>query len=227
MRPRSDRRQVTFTAKIARKGANHESLADRVARQPELLPEVLDGLGVNKPQIKYGCSKVLRILSQKQPAILYPRFVFFVGLLDCDNSFLKWDAVRIVANLAAVDSEKKVEPMLGRYLQPIGGPVMITAATIIGSAARVALAKPELASRIVRALLEVERAEYQTAECRNVAIGHAVESIGLFFDVLDTKEKAAVVEFARRQLANRRNAVKKKAAVFLKRCGLEPSSRAA
>ena len=225
MLPRSTSRKEALTTLVARKGANHQRLAARVARHPALLAEALDGLGSAEPRIEYGCSKLLRLLSEAQPGLLYPRFDFFAGLLDCDNNFLKWDAARIVARLSAVDSRRKLDPMLTRYLQPIGGPVMITAANLIGNSAVIALARPELAGRLARAVLKVERAEYQTAECRNVAIGHAVDSFGKFFHLLNTRDKATVVKFVRRQKSNRRNAVKKKVAAFLKQHGLEPATR--
>ena len=199
------------------KWRSHRRLAERVAAEPGLLAEILAGLEAEEPRIKYGCSKVLRLASQKHPAILYPRFDFFAGLLDADNNFLKWDAARIVASLAAVDSEGKLEPLLDRYLRPIRGPVMITAANLIANAATIALARPDWAGRIARAVLKVERAEYQTAECRNVAIGHAIESFDRFFHLLNVKEQKTVVKFVRRQLDNRRNAVRKKAATFIKR----------
>ena len=165
---------------------------------------------------------MLRLVSQKIPVSLYPRFDFFAKLLGADNNFLKWDAARILANLATVDSEGKLEPLLNRYFRPIRGPAMITAANIIAGTATIALARPDLADRITRAVLKVERANYRTAECRNVAIGHAVESFNRFFGLLSAKEKAAVIRFVRRQLANRRNAVRTKAAAFLKLH--EPSS---
>jgi hypothetical protein len=213
----SNRRRNPFAEAIGRKGANLERLADRVAEQPEVLPEVLRGVGADKARIKLGCSKVLRCVSQKNPEILYPCFDFFAVQLGSRNHFLKWDAVRIIANLAAIDSDRKLDPLLDRYLRPIRGPVMITAANVIAGATFIVLARPDLADRIGNAVLKVERAEYQTAECRNVAIGHAIESLHRFFGLLGTREKATVLRFVHRQLANRRNATRQKATAFLKR----------
>jgi hypothetical protein len=221
----SKTRLTSFMEAIARKGASLDRLAERVAADPALLPEILAGLGADEPRIKYSCSTVLRLVSQNHPAILYPRFDFFAGLLEADNNFLKWDAARVLANLSAADSEGKLEPILTRYLRPIGGPAMITAANLIVNAATIALARPALAGRLARAVLKVERAEYQTAECRNVAIGHAIKSLGRFFHLLDAKEKTAVVKFVRQQLDNRRNAVRKKAAAFLKLHGCSPAGK--
>ncbi len=210
---------TSLTAQIARKGSRKETIAARVVRQPELLSELFQGLTSDRPQIKFGCSKVLRLVSEQAPTVLYPDFDFFAGLLDCDNNFLKWDAARVVANLAPVDSGRRIERILARYLRPIPGPTLITAANLVQNAAKIARAKPRLARRIAQVLLQVERGEYPTLECRNVVIGHAIESFDKFYDLLDRRASAPVLEFVQRQLANRRNAVRKKAAQFLKRHG--------
>jgi hypothetical protein len=194
---------------------NLEAIADRVARRTDSLPQVFAGLRADKPKIKYGCLKVLRIISEKKPAVLCPAFDQLVDLLDSENNILKWGAIIILGNLAVVDSDNKIDGILDRYLQPISGPVMITAANCIRGAGKIALAKPHLADKIVRALLQVEAANYQTPECRNVALGHAVESLDLF--VGNTRDPQPVVAFVERQLRNRRNAVKRKATAFLKK----------
>lgn len=203
--------------RIAGQSVNHEARAARVAKKAESLPELFAGLRAEKPEIKYGCLKRLRAISEKEPAALYPEFGRFADMLDSENTFLKWGAIIIIGNLAAVDSGDKIGRILDRYLAPISGPVMITAANTIGGAGKIARAKPRLADRIVRALLRVEAANYQTPECRNVALGHVVKSLDLFFEHIGDPDP--VLAFVQRQLDNSRNAVKKKAAAFLKKHG--------
>jgi len=99
---------------------------------------------------------------------------------------------------------------------------MISAANVIGGAARIALARPGLADRVAAEVLKVERASYATAECRNVAIGHAVSAFGEFFHVL-RRQRAPVLEFVRRQLTNSRPATRKKAERFLRKIGETPT----
>jgi len=205
----------TLQTEINNKRITIEKLAERVVRRPELLQEAFDGLGADQARVKYGCLKLLRIISESKPEILYPEISRFIQLLDSENNIFKWGAIIIVGNLAVVDSERKIDHILDRYLQPISGHVMITAANVIGGAGKIAGAKPHLADRIAQAVLQVEAANYQTEECRNVATGHAIESFELFFDYL--KKPQPVIEFVKRQLNNRRNAVKKKAAGFLKK----------
>ena len=200
---------------ISGKTANFEKLTARIIKSPKLLPEIFEGLEADTARLKYGCLKILRLISEREPAVLYPEIGRFFRLMDSDNTILKWSAIIIVGNLAAADSERKIDRALDRYLKPISGPVMITAANAIGGAGKIARAKPYLADRIARALVQVEEARYETTECRNVALGHAVQAMDGFFEQL--KQPEPVVEFVNRQLSNSRNAVRKKAATLLKR----------
>jgi len=200
---------------IARKETDMEKTVDKVMKKPELLSEVFEGLGSDKARIKYGCVKVLRLISEKKPEILYPRMDFFSDLLDSDNNFLKWGAIHTIANLAAADSERRFEVIFDKYFAPIPGPELIPAGNVIGGAAKIALAKPELSDRIAKEMLKVEKAKYQTAECRNVAMGHAIKSFDLFFDQI--KDKEPVIKLIKKQLKNTRNATRKKAEKFLKK----------
>ncbi len=202
---------------LGRKGVDPERITDRMLKNPPLLDELVEGLQAEAARVRFGCAKILRLVAERQPGLLYPRFDFFVRLLDSENKIFQWEASFVLSHLARVDRENKFDAIFERYFAPIPGPVMITAANVIGGAARIALAKPHLADRIAAEVLKVERARYQTAECRNVAIGHAILSFAAFFGALGAK--APVVKFVQRQLKNSRNATRKKAEQFLKRNG--------
>jgi hypothetical protein len=204
---------AALAVKLHKKSANLDSIAEDIIKRPASLPEVYDGLRADSARVKFGCLKVLRLVSERKPEVLYPLFDRFVALLDSDNNILKWGAIILLGNLAAVDTERKIERILDRYLLPVSGPVMITAANVVRGAAKMAKAQPHLADRIARALLQVEAANYQTAECRNVALGHVVESLELLFDQIGNRPP--VLEFVRRQLKNPRPAVRRKAERFL------------
>jgi hypothetical protein len=114
-----------------------------------------------------------------------------------------------------VDAEDRIEPLLGKYLGVISGPRLVDAANAIGFAWKIAQAKPRLADHIARAILGVSEAQYPTEECRNVAAGHALQSLGRFFDLLE--DQNAVVAFASAQLENTRPSTRHKAQEFLKK----------
>lgn len=208
---------TTLTSRIARKGSNKPRLAKLVAREPARIPELFAGLESPKADLRYGCLKTLRLLSENSPERLYPYFGQLARLLDSPNTIFQWGAIIIIGNLAGVDSQGDIDKLLGRFLAPITGPIMITAANVIGAAAKIALAKPALADTIAREILKVEMATYKTTECRNIACGHAITAFNCFLPLV--KDKAPITAFVQRQLTNTRNATRKKAERFLRKLG--------
>ena len=199
---------------IGNKDIAKDEIALQVAKDDALVFEVIQGLSAANADTKYACVKILRIISEKEPSILYPRIDFFIELLDNNNKIMKWGGIHIIGNLAAVDTDNRIDRILDKYLEPIPGPVMVTAANVIGGATKIASAKPYLADRIAMEILKVEDAEYQTIECRNVALGHAIKSFDTFFDHIKSKE--LVIELIKRQLNNTRNTTRKAAEKFFK-----------
>jgi len=191
------------------------------AAKPESSPtvspveELLKALDAGEASVKLAASRRLRALSQAYPELLYPFFDRLANLLDGDNNFLRWDAMRTLANLASVDCERKLDSLLDRFLHPIAGPQMIWAANAITACGNIALAKPYLADRMASAVLEVQAAQYRTVECRHIAAGPAITALGRFIHLVANPKP--YIDFASEQLTNPRPAMRKKAAKFLAR----------
>ncbi|HJZ97410.1 MAG TPA: hypothetical protein VKE70_12960 [Candidatus Solibacter sp.] len=139
--------------------------------------ELLRDLESAQKAERLAASKKLRDLSAETPGELYPHFDIFAGLLGSENNVLRWNAILTIANLAPADREDRIDEMLDVYLAPIRGPVMITAANTIKGAAIIGRAKQHLAPKIAGALMRVERAQFATPECRDVAIGHVLDAL--------------------------------------------------
>jgi len=197
---------------------NFPRIVRRACADPSLIPALLAGTASQDPRVKFGSAKALWLLGEADPALLYPHFDFFVKQLDSPNGVIRWNAARTLACLAPADTESRIELLLDKYLSVIPGPRLIDAANVIGFAWKIARAQPRLAERIAGAILGVSRAQYQTEECRNVSAGHALRSLGRFFDLIG--DQAAVAAFARAQLRNTRPSTRRKAEEFL---GKHPS----
>jgi hypothetical protein len=200
-------------SKLAHGRPDPRQLAREATKDQEAVCELMKGLGSDQAYIRFGSAKALRILSEERPELLYPKFDFFVRLLDHQNKILQWEAAFVLSQLARVDRNNKFATIFERYFSPIPGPVMITTANVIQGGARIAKAKPNLAGRIAAEVLKVARARYKTPECRNIAIGHAIVALGEFVGLL--KEPGPALRFVRRQLKNARPATRKKAEQFL------------
>ena len=205
--------KVNILEQFSQKKPDIQSIVESLIKRPGDIAEVVEALTVEKRAVKFAYEKTLRLVSERRPELIYPYFEVFVGLLDSENSFLKWGAIMTIGNLAAVDSDNRFEVVFKKYYAPISGPTMVTAANIIGSSAKIALAKPELTRSITKEMLKVEKARYQrhgklSPECRNVALGHAVDSFEKFFGQIE--DKAAVIAFVKRQLKTRENKSQKR-----------------
>jgi len=200
---------------IARKDSNKEKIAEKIIKNSELLPELFAGLQAPEAIIKYGSNKVLVIISEKNPAVLYPKLDFFIMQLDSENNFLKWGAIEIIANLCRIDSTHHFENVFNKYFSPIHEHHMITAANTIKAAVKIASNKHNLTEKISEEILKVEEADYETTECNNIVIGQAIKSLNELFPQLKTKE--SVFAFVKRQLKNKRPATRKKAEIFIRK----------
>jgi len=167
------------------------------------------------PEVKYARSKNILALAKEDPAQLYPDLDFFVRLLDSDNKILRWTSISVIGAMGRVDEAKAVDKLMPRLVAMLNTGNMITANNAIAALADIALARPEYRPKITDELLRVERYDYDTVECRNIAIGKAILAIGTYFNALE--DKKASLEFVKRQVNNTRNATKKKAEQFLKK----------
>lgn len=181
-------------------------------RKPSLrlLQSAIADLESSQAPVRLAASRSLRLFALAAPELLYPYFDRFDGLLRNQNSVLRWNAILTVAQLAPADHEGRLDLILDAYLSPIPGPRLIDAANTIRGAALIAAARPHLAVRIVEGILQVERAVYATPECRDVAIGHAIEALRRL------AEHSGVRDFVSRQLRNPRPATRAKAEKFLR-----------
>src|SRR5512137_2995466 len=93
--------------KLAEKSISKAQLLNKVKKNNDLIPMLLNGVSSPKPAVRYGCAKVLMDLSEEKPELLYHHMDFFFHLLRSNYRILTWNAIIIIANLTAVDTEKK------------------------------------------------------------------------------------------------------------------------
>lgn len=209
-------RQLSASGTKVTRPINH------LKRSPELLNALVTALSSDSAELRLCAAKALRGVSRHAPDLLSPHFDVFVSLLHHRNSILRWNAILIVGNLAAVLPDPAICAILDDYLAPIAGPHMIDAANIMVGAASIASAKPGLADPIANRILAVESAVYDTPECLQVAIGHAIKAFRRIFPIVSCKSEIQM--FVLRQLRNTRPATRKKAEDFLRKWPLQKSA---
>jgi flagellar biosynthesis/type III secretory pathway ATPase len=171
-------------------------------------------LASKNPNIKYGSSKQLLEIAQLAPATLLAEFDQIVDLLDSENNILKWTAIEMIGNLAAVDRDEKIgQPIVDKFFQFLRGGKLITANHAVAALAKIALAKPVLRKRIIDELLKTSQYHYETTECDNIVAGKVIDAFGRMIDFVKDNER--IRSFAEGQRGNTRPATRRRAEKFL------------
>lgn len=203
---------------IKKEKPDFDRLVNQAVESPDILAAVLEGIGSGPANIKYRALKIAGLISEIHPELLYDKFSFFATLTKDGNSIKKWGAINIIGNLAKIDCDCKFENIFGEFFEPVMGPFMITAANTITAGGKIARANPKLQERIAVEILKVKDASCATDECKNIAIGHAIDAFDKFFPFTNNKDE--IVDFVSKNTCNSRNATRKKAEKFLKKYGI-------
>ncbi len=184
----------------------------QVSCDPSDIPRLIKTLD-EKSTVRFKAAKELQIFSSSDPAVLYPYFGVFSNLLDSKSSVLLWNGIIILSHLAKVDTAKRFDAILEKYYRHLWDGKLVTAANILGSSGRIARFRPDLAGRITEELLKVDIIPLPTAECREVARGHVLLSLGEYPNLW--KSNPSVHDFIIRCTSSHRPAVKERAAALL------------
>ena len=191
-----------------------EQIARQVIENKKLLTQLYDGVTGSNKRVKNAAAKTMQILSTRKPNLLYPKFDFFLQLINGDDTILKWIALDVIGNVSAVDTKNRInKKILHTLYDLLSDESMITAGHAIAALGNIAVHKPRHRKEITANLLRVEKIK-RNPECRNILIGHTILALTEYIDQFP--DKKPVLAFAQRALKNSRPATKKKAEKFLK-----------
>jgi hypothetical protein len=202
--------------KLENRSITKKELLQKVEHNFDLPPEILNGVYSSKASIRYGCAKMLMDLSKEYSEKLYPFIDSFMKLLDSKYRIITWKAMAIIANLARVDKDNKIDTIFEKYYSFLNDEYMVTVANVVGNSEKIASAKPHMINKITDELLKVESISltpHLTEECRRVIIEKTIKFFSSFFDKIEQKKK--VVAFAKRQVNSPRKTLSKTAEEFL------------
>lgn len=190
-----------------------------VIEDKTILDSLFDIAATETSSIKYACTKIIRMVSEKEPELIYPYFEILAKWIHHKNSFIKWDGIITLSNISAVDDENKFKDIYQDYFALIQDPQMVTASNVVGNAWKIVLAKPELENDITKKLLKVPDIVYlhkgsPSPECNYIVCGQVLECFDHYFN--SSKNQSEMINFAKEQLNSKRKSVVKIAEKFLK-----------
>jgi hypothetical protein len=200
------------------KNMDVETMAKKAVKDDAILSELLDNLKAKNETVRYNCSKVLNLMSEENPEVLYPKWDMFVELLASDHTYWKLSVIPLLANLARIDVEDKFHKIFDEYFRLLNDKSMIPAVWVAANSGKIAKAKPKLQSRITDMLMTIDRTHHHP-ERKDLIKGGAIESFDEYFD--EAKDQKRILEFAQKQMNCKSPKTVKIAKDFMKKWGSE------
>lgn len=201
---------------LSKKKLNVKNMATMALSDKAVVSELMEGILSKKETIRFNSFKVLLLLSEEHRAILYPHWDFFAGLLGTDNTYHKYIAIYILANLAVNDPKGRFEKIFNKYYGLLDDESVIPPAHVAANSAKIAKAKPRLRARITDRLLAMDKTRHKP-ERKDLIRGYVIEAFGELFE--GAKNKRKILEFVKAQLNSKSPKTRKKAKEFLKKWG--------
>ncbi len=180
----------------------------------------LKDLFAEKPEVKYHAAKKPIQVSLEDPSGLYPDFETFERFLSGENNVLRWTAIKVIGNLARVDTKNKIDKNIPILASFVTDRSLITAANAIAVLSLIAKNKPKFKEVILKTILKVEKATYYnkgepSPECRNVVLGHVLHNLQYFGEDIYSRQDTR--DFLERQTKNTRPKVQATAKKLLEK----------
>jgi hypothetical protein len=189
-----------------------ESAADKALMDKKVLQKLLEGVLSKNDAVRQYSFQALNLLSKKHPERLYGEWDFFADLILKGNSFHKYIAIYIIANLTEADPENKFEKLFDTYYGLLGDKSVIPAAHVAANAGKIALAKPELQLEITNRLLDIDATVQRH---KDLVKASAIEAFEAYFE--KSKDQKRIIEFVKAQLNCESPKTREKAKAFLKK----------
>jgi hypothetical protein len=92
------------------------AVADRCLAHPELLGDIVRGLGEKNHQRAADCAEVMTKVAEKAPALVAPHAPVLIDLLDHKNGRVRWESAHALGLVAAL-----VPAIVEKDLERLGG----------------------------------------------------------------------------------------------------------
>ena len=199
---------------LNKKDFEPESLNKKAIENPEILAELINNLIAKNETIRYNSHKVLLIISQNKPEVLYSHWDFFVDLLKSKNNFHKVIGIQILANLTKIDTKNKFEEIFDIYCNLLDAKSVMTAGHLAANLGTIAKVKPNLRDKLTNVLLNIDKTHHEISR-KDLIKAYVIESFNEYFNKIENKEE--IIKFVEAQLDCKSPKTRKAAEKFLKK----------
>ncbi len=191
-----------------------KELAKKALNDNVLLHEILKGAVSKDNTTRSNSFNALQIISAEKPEILYSHWEYFHNMLMSKNNYHKYIAIYILADLTKVDNENKFEDIFEDYYGILAGDKVMTASHVALNSSKIALNKPQLQSKILDRLLDIDN--IHQGRQNELLKSYVIEALRKMYP--EIKDKERVAKFIEAQLDSSSPKTRDLAACFLDRC---------
>lgn len=191
-----------------------KKLAHEVLENEQLFNELLAGVKSKDNTIRSNSFKTLLLISEEEPEFLYPKWDYFQEMLKSPNSYHKYVAIYILANLTSVDEKNKFNNIFHEYYGILGGEKVMTASHVALNSPTIIKNKPELESKIIENLLNIDT--IHKGKQKELVKAYVIEALRKIYP--DAHDKDKIQEFVESQLESSSPKTRDLASCFLDIC---------
>lgn len=191
-----------------------KNLAQDAISDENLFKELLSGVKSKDNTIRSNSFQALLIVSKDEPEFLYPEWDYFHDLLLSTNNYHKYIAIYILANLTQADDKDKFSEIFDDYFGILAGEKVMNASHVALNSPTIIKNKPELQSKIIELLLDIEN--IHQGKQKELVKAYVIEALMKIYP--DAQDKDKIREFVKSQLESSSPKTRDIASCFLDRC---------
>ena len=184
-----------------------------VLKDTELRDAIVDGSFEKNETVRYNCSRVLFRAIDQEPRLFYPHWDRFAKMIESPNGFHRAVAAQAIAILVPVDTDCRLDPLLGRYLRLLDDPKVMVAHYFIETLDGIYRARPDLQKKIFTTLLGIDRTKHLTPR-KELLKADIVMVFDRLFEALSAQERQKAVAFAESAIESSSGKTRKAAKSF-------------
>ncbi len=205
-------KQKLYSKEIQKKDADIDTLMRYASEDADSLDSVVQNLRSKVDNIRYNSYTILEKISETSPEKLYDHWEFFIEQLRSTNTFYKYQAIHLMANLTKIDTGKKFDAISDEYFNQIHDKSIVTVNHLILASGRIIKYKPSFRRQILDMLLNTDTIR-PNAKHKELTKAYVIEALMECYSELE--DKSIVIDFVRNRLNSDSPKTRKAAKAFL------------
>jgi hypothetical protein len=191
-------------------------LVGPVLESTELRDLLVEGCFAKDETYRYNCVRVFFRALEGQPALFYPYWEHFAGMIDNPNGFYRSTAAQAIAFLTAVGKERRLDTILDAYLRMLDDDKVMVARYFVQTIHLIPEARPDLREKVVACLLDVENTRH-TESRKSLLKADIIGAFDRLFKNLSPQEQKEILAFVEKEQTSESPSTRKAAKAFLEK----------